>query len=140
MMDDANIEQTIPLESPRLLIDRFTPADWVDYYEIERSPEQHRYNREAFRPKTAEQTVSFIKGQSEVNYDSREMPMMFAIRMKETKKVIGFFGFKNGELKEGGTLEVFYSIHKDYWGQGFATEALRRMIDFGFKDIGLHRI
>jgi len=27
-----------------------------------------------------------------------------------------------------------------YWGQGYATEAAREMLRFGFEDLGLHRI
>jgi len=45
-------------------------------------------------------------------------------------------GLKEGELKEDGVLEVYYSINVNYWNQGFTTEALKRIIDFGFNDIG----
>jgi hypothetical protein len=41
MKEDLNIENTLPLKSPRLLIDRFVPDDWKDYLEIEISHEQH---------------------------------------------------------------------------------------------------
>jgi len=35
---------------------------------------------------------------------------------------------------------VFYSIYKEFWGNGYATEALRAMVEFGFQVVGLHRI
>jgi ribosomal-protein-alanine N-acetyltransferase len=33
-----------------------------------------------------------------------------------------------------------YWIGRDYWGQGYATEALRAAIAWGFDELGLHRI
>ncbi|GAA0813337.1 GNAT family N-acetyltransferase [Spirilliplanes yamanashiensis] len=33
-----------------------------------------------------------------------------------------------------------YAIRADRWGKGYATDAARRMIEFGFADLGLHRI
>lgn len=36
--------------------------------------------------------------------------------------------------------EVWYKIHPDHWKNGFATEALNRVLDFGFNECNLHRI
>lgn len=36
--------------------------------------------------------------------------------------------------------ELGYWIGKNYWGKGFATEAVNRMIQFGFIELGLNRI
>lgn len=36
--------------------------------------------------------------------------------------------------------ELGYWIGKPYWGRGFASEAAKAMISFGFENLGLHRI
>jgi len=36
--------------------------------------------------------------------------------------------------------EIGYSIHPDYWRQGYATEAAQCLLRFGFATLGLHRI
>ena len=36
--------------------------------------------------------------------------------------------------------ELGYWIAVDCWNRGYATEASRRIIDFGFESLGLHRI
>jgi ribosomal-protein-alanine N-acetyltransferase len=33
-----------------------------------------------------------------------------------------------------------YGIHPEHWGKGYATEAAKRCLDFGFIDLGLERI
>ena len=36
--------------------------------------------------------------------------------------------------------ELGYEIDPAYWGQGYATEAARKMLAFGFGELRLHRI
>lgn len=140
MKNILRIEKNIPLETPRLLLDKFVQSDWKDYLEIEVSPEEHRYNHEIYCPRTKEQIKESVKEMSARDYDNLNLPMLFAIRKMDTKKMIGFIGLKNGELKEKGAVEVFYSVNKTCWNNGFGTEALRRIVKFGFETIGLHRV
>ena len=41
------------------------------------------------------------------------------------------------EWREG---EIGYHLHPAYWGQGYATEAARALVGFGFEHLKLHRI
>ncbi len=43
-------------------------------------------------------------------------------------------------VPEFGETEVLWSLHPDAWGLGFATEAGRAALDFGFRTLGLERI
>ncbi|WP_305784971.1 GNAT family N-acetyltransferase [Symbioplanes lichenis] len=45
---------------------------------------------------------------------------------------LGFNGVKAAKLG--------YAIGADHWGKGYATDAARTMVDFGFNELGLHRI
>lgn len=36
--------------------------------------------------------------------------------------------------------EVWFKIHFNEWRNGYATEALSRVLDFGFAELKLHRI
>jgi RimJ/RimL family protein N-acetyltransferase len=36
--------------------------------------------------------------------------------------------------------EIWYKLHKNFWGQGYATEAARELLKFGFNELDLHRI
>ena len=62
-----------------------------------------------------------------------------AVILKEKDCLIGSFrlGLIN-HSKRKATLG--YALNPVYWGQGYATEAVGRLIEFGFRDLGLHRI
>jgi RimJ/RimL family protein N-acetyltransferase len=36
--------------------------------------------------------------------------------------------------------EIGYAINRKFWNQGYMTEAARRIIRFGFEELGMHRI
>jgi [ribosomal protein S5]-alanine N-acetyltransferase len=44
------------------------------------------------------------------------------------------------EPGSGRAASIGYGIHPDLWGQGYATEATRLIIAFGFQSLRLHRI
>jgi RimJ/RimL family protein N-acetyltransferase len=135
-----NIEKSIPIATDRLLLDRFTVEDWTNLYKIEKSREQHRFNFETYNPRTEEQIKDYVVNLSKQNYNECILPFLFAIRLKEGKQLIGFIGFKKGKLIEKGVTEVYYSIYKEFWNNGFGTEALKGMLRFGFDSLKLHRI
>jgi [ribosomal protein S5]-alanine N-acetyltransferase len=37
-------------------------------------------------------------------------------------------------------VEIAYVLSEEYWNQGITTEAVKKLIDFGFKELGLVRI
>lgn len=47
-----------------------------------------------------------------------------------TKDVVGLIGFKG--IESDGSVEVGYGIFKKYEGKGYATEALRYMVNWAF--------
>lgn len=52
---------------------------------------------------------------------------------------IGLIGMVNIHRKfQSG--EIWYKLHVNYWGRGFATEAVKGILQFGFKTLNLHRI
>jgi RimJ/RimL family protein N-acetyltransferase len=36
--------------------------------------------------------------------------------------------------------EIWYLVHPEFWGKGFATEAAKELLALGFEEVGLHRI
>jgi len=62
----------------------------------------------------------------------------FAIIQKKTNDMIGAIGLHLNN--EHNRAEAGYWIAVSHWNKGAATEALIRILEFGFDNVGLHKI
>lgn len=63
----------------------------------------------------------------------------FAIELKSTHEVIGTIdtGHLDARTK---SCEIGYVIGRQYWNQGYMTEAFSRLLDYLFDEVGLNRV
>jgi len=90
-------------------------------------------------PESVEETQSILHEWIVANNQIDVRQYTFAIEHINSSQFIGIFGFKLWPKKHLRG-EVWYKIHPNQWCNGYATESLRLMINFGFKNLGLHRI
>jgi RimJ/RimL family protein N-acetyltransferase len=62
----------------------------------------------------------------------------FAIALREGGKLLGAVGLRLDT--ENKRAELGYWIGKPYWNRGYATEAARAAVAYGFRTLRLHRI
>ncbi|WP_156854822.1 GNAT family N-acetyltransferase [Oceanobacillus sp. AG] len=63
----------------------------------------------------------------------------WAIEYKPNSEMIGTIDFVNWK-PASRVAEIGYVLHRDYWGKGLMTEAVKRVIQFGFEQMNLVRI
>jgi RimJ/RimL family protein N-acetyltransferase len=63
---------------------------------------------------------------------------LWAVELRRTEEMIGVTGLRH--LADGPEIEVGYRFLERCWGNGYATEAARAAIAFGFDELGLERI
>lgn len=63
----------------------------------------------------------------------------WAIIDRESRRMIGTCGFTRIDT-ENDSAEIGYVLNPEFCGRGLATEAVRAVIDFGFFELGFHRI
>jgi RimJ/RimL family protein N-acetyltransferase len=133
-------QQKIILESERLFFRLHTLDDLDDFCAMEQDPEIRRYV--GGKPRTrAEAEDRFINGPMQPH---EGFWAMWATILKEDGQYIGRCGLyphydQDGQTIEGDASMGLYIAHK-YWRRGFATEAGRALISFGFNDHHLKRI
>jgi len=67
------------------------------------------------------------------------IPTSWGIELKENGKLIGTGGYLWWAL-EHSKAELGYVISNQYWNRGYATETLRKILEFGFEAMSLERI
>ncbi len=63
----------------------------------------------------------------------------FAIEQISDNQFVGLIALVLGN-KKYKSAEVWFKLHPDFWGKGYATESLKELVGFGFNKLKLHRI
>jgi len=127
----------LPLETPRLILRDFRKSDLKAVHAYSSLDEVARYL--VWGPNTPAQSKQAIEGFIE---DQRTRPREIfdvAVTLKPKGDVIGGAGVRIID-RDNLTGEIGYTLHPDFWGFGFATEATRALLDAGFNELGLQRI
>ncbi len=76
-----------------------------------------------------------------LNENSLEFPKKysFVIELNGTAEFVGVAGINIGKPKYKNA-EIWFKIHPHFWNRGLATQTAKRLIEFGFQDLLLHRI
>jgi ribosomal-protein-alanine N-acetyltransferase len=61
-------------------------------------------------------------------------------RERASGKLVGEAGLNREQIEGEPVVEVGWSMSPERWGEGFATEAGKAALDWGFERIGLRRI
>ena len=64
----------------------------------------------------------------------------FALILKSRGAFVGDCGFMRTEVAGVEENDLGYIIDKEFWGQGFATEAAQACLKYGIESLGLKRI
>lgn len=127
-------------ETERLLLREILPTDVDAMFAMDSDPEVHRYlgNNPVKDKEQIRGAIEFIRGQY-VEFGIGR----WAIVDKKTNQFIGWAGLKYVTEETNGHINYFdlgYRLNKQYWGNGFATEAALACIEYGFKILELNEI
>jgi ribosomal-protein-alanine N-acetyltransferase len=124
------------LETSRLILRAIKRSDLEDIFEYSSNAQTSKYLM--WTPhKSKEYTKDLIElilsKYKEGEYND------WAIVYKPTGKMIGTCGFTRID-EQNSLVEVGYVINPSFWGMGFATEAVEKVIDFAFSEMDVNRI
>jgi ribosomal-protein-alanine N-acetyltransferase len=129
------------VETDRLILREIIPSDVMYIFRLDSDPEVQAYvgNAPITTLEQAQKTTDYILQQYATNGIGR-----WAVIEKKTNEFVGWSGLKfiNDQVINGhqNYYDLGYRFLKAHWGKGYATEAARASLDYGFKKLKLSEI
>jgi len=127
----------VHISTRRLLLRDFTADDAPAVHAFDADPVLTRY-RGGARVTEADTRAFIGRTQQWLSHDPRPIYAL-AMLLPARDELIGVVGLTITD-QELRAAELWYRLARPHWGRGYATEAARAMLSFGFAALGLHRI
>lgn len=124
------------LETQRLILRKLRIGDYKDMFEYAGRDDVTKYLLWNSHP-DADYTFDYLT-YVQTQYKTGEF-YDFAVVLRENGKMIGTCGFSSFDFANNGA-EIGYVINPEYRGNGYADEAVSRIMAFGFTELDLRRI
>ena len=123
------------LETERLILRRYTPADFAGLYEILSDPETMAHYPKPYDEARVWRWINW----SLDNYEKYGFGL-WAMELKATGEFIGDCGLTMQNIDGEVLPEIGYHIHKNHWRRGYASEAARAVRDWAFTNRDFDRL
>jgi ribosomal-protein-alanine N-acetyltransferase len=130
----------VQLYTERLIIRDHVLNDLMEHHELLSDEKSMRYLPEIKTKNLSESRKNLIKSIEAANSEDRKL-YFFRIENKNTKEYIGEIGYTvTKETPFGKIVDMGYFTKEKYWGNGYTTESLKRVIEYAFEDNNVYRI
>jgi RimJ/RimL family protein N-acetyltransferase len=120
----------------RLVLRLFTAGDVELLVELDSDVEVMRYL--TGEPTSREEIERKVLPEILARYETHPGLGTFAAHERSSGRFVGWFGLQ--PTSEPGTVDVGYRLNRAAWGQGYATEGTRALIDQAFGELGMARV
>lgn len=130
----SNYDERMELTTGRLTLREFTYADFDAVHAYASDPQTSIFQE--WGPNSRQDTVDFLDFCITSASSLPRTAYTLAITLS-SGVVIGSIGLT---VRQGAEAEIGYTLNPAHWGNGYATEAVRSLLDFGFLELGLARV
>ena len=125
------------LETERLLLRELTEEDFDFILELERRTESYKYEMGGMPEKD-----DVIEGCKWFVEKAKKLPECGGVKFIVCNKKGEMFGFVSLHCNWEKTKEweIGYKFLIEYWGNGYASEATCKVIEFAFKELSIHKL
>ena len=123
------------IQTNRLLLRQFVESDLENVFKGLSDPEIIKFYGVSY--KTIEDTKEQMKFFADL--EKNETGIWWAVCSLDNATFYGAGGL-NSLSKEHKKAEIGFWLLKNYWGQGIMTETMPIICNYGFEQLGLHRI
>ena len=124
------------IETERLLLKPLEESDAEELFRIYSVPENVQFMGKGSG------SVDELRGHisRHIKEHPETGPGLSAIFLKENGDLIGRAGLFLSTIDGASEVELAYLVDRYHWGKGYATEASKGILEYGFGDLGLARI
>ena len=129
------------LQTERLYLRQWQASDFAIFAQINADPEVMRYF-----PKVLSNELSDVIARKCQQLIADNGWGFWAVSLKDgletADNFIGFVGLNHthADLPFAPSVEMAWRLHKDYWGNGYATEAAQAALRFAFETLALNEV
>ncbi|MFF2089235.1 GNAT family N-acetyltransferase [Paenibacillus sp. NPDC058174] len=123
------------IETDRLLLREFIPSDLDAVHKYASNPVVVKHM--LWGPNTVDDSQSYLNMVIGMQEQTPRQGFELAVILKESEQLIGGSGI---HICSPAIGELGYCFHELHWGHGYASEAARALLSFGFGELNLHRI
>jgi len=122
------------LETNRLYLREFMSADGFHFFHLNNDPDVIKYTgNDAFE--SLQDATNFIENYADYKKNGFGR---WAVCLRSTNEFLGWCGLKYEA--ENDEIDIGFRFYKKYWGNGYATEAAKACIQYGFKNLKISEI
>ena len=125
------------IETERLVLRDVVAADEAAMYAYRRDPRYLEFYDDA--EGTPEATRRLVELFLAWQRAAPRRRFQLAVMLRESGLLIGNCGVRR-KAENDFEADIGYELNPEHWGRGYATEAARAMVAYGFKTLGLGRI
>ena len=133
----ASIVRRMQIKTSRLVLREFVEEDWSDVLSYQSDPRYLRYY--PWSDRTEADAREFVQQQIANQSETPRRKFQLVITLPDQPGLIGNCGIRRKPDNEW-EADIGYELAPEYWGRGYATEAARALVQFGFNELGLDRI
>jgi RimJ/RimL family protein N-acetyltransferase len=126
------------LVSERLILRRFRRSDIAAFTAYRTNPAVARFQGWDV-PYSTRQAGRFVREMEAANPDTPGAWFQFAVAKRPDGPLIGDCG-AGVRADDARQVEIGFTLAPEHQGSGYATEAVRRLLDYWFVDRGKHRV
>lgn len=125
------------INTDRFDLREITVEDISSIHQLNSIPEIDKFNTLGL-PESILDTENLIQPLLEAQKETPRLRYIWAIENNQNN-FMGLVGVNFGK-QNYKSAEIWYKLNPDYWNKGYATEVVKQILNFCFKNLKLHRV
>ena len=125
------------IKTERLILRVLTLTDAPAMYSYRSDPEVMRH--QPWNPTSETEIQTFIRKNRKLRFNTANTWVQLGIYLKATNELIGDIGIHFLPL-DNWQVEIGFTISPKHQGKGFATEAVKQLLNYLFNNLEKHRV